>query len=171
MKIFLAVILAVIGTAYSRSLPVKSSDISVQIDSLSGNPVPLIRKARQLGKCESLYLFNWWEACLLFNSKILGLGFGNSGYGNQGYGNQGYGNQGYGNQGYGNQGLGGSGGGYNNFDLNPYNDTPNNYDSNPFNDSAHRQTYNNFDLNPFNNSPNNYDANPFNNSNLFGKRK
>lgn len=68
-----------------------------------------------------------------------------------------------------------SGFNYNNYDYNPYNDTPNNYDNNPYNDSPHRQTYNNFDLNPFNDSYNNYDANPYNNSgffgNLFGRKK
>lgn len=60
---------------------------------------------------------------------------------------------------------------YNNYDYNPYNDTPNNYDGTPFNDTPHRQIYNNFDFNPFNDSPNNYDANPFNDSTYFGKRK
>lgn len=60
-------------------------------------------------------------------------------------------------------------GGYNNYDYNPYNDTPNNYDNNPFNDNA-RRTYNNFDFNPFNDSPNNYDGNPYNDSGIFGKK-
>lgn len=59
---------------------------------------------------------------------------------------------------------------FNNYDYNPYNDTPNNYDNNPFNDSPHRRLYNNFDFNPYNDSPNNYDANPFNDSGFFGKK-
>lgn len=37
----------VIGSAYCRSLPAQPSDI--KIESLSGNPAPLVRRARQLG--------------------------------------------------------------------------------------------------------------------------
>ncbi|KAG4071279.1 hypothetical protein HA402_003983 [Bradysia odoriphaga] len=108
MKAAFLVLFAVLGCAYCRSLPAQPSDI--KIESLSGNPTPLVRRARQFGY-----------------------------------------------------------GGYNNFDYNPYNDTPNNYDNNPFNDNA-RRTYNNFDFNPFNDSPNNYDFNPYNDSGFFGRK-
>lgn len=48
MKAVVIVIFVVIGSACCRSLPVQPSDI--KIESLSGNPIPLVRKARQFGK-------------------------------------------------------------------------------------------------------------------------
>lgn len=145
------VLFAIFGCAYCRSLPVQPSDIKVE--TINGNPVPLVRKARQLGNISEDVLQN---GSILLYSPLTGYGNYGGGYGAYG-GNYGGGYGGY--------------GGYNNYDFNPYNDTPNNYDANPFNDSPHRQIYNNFDLNPFNNSPNNYDGNPFNNSAFFGKKQ
>lgn len=48
MKVCVAVIFFVIGSVYSRSVPIKPSDITVE--SLNGSPVVLVRKARQFGK-------------------------------------------------------------------------------------------------------------------------
>lgn len=123
MKYFLVVIFAVIGTVYSRSLPVKTPYISVDVDALSGNPIYLIRKVRQSGKWKRIFVYQ------VSYCKVVSI-------------------------------LGG-GGGYNDFDYNPYNDSPRNYDGNPFNDVTHRQLYNNFDQNPYNDSPNKYDDNYF----------
>lgn len=55
MKAVLAVIFVVIGSVYSRSLPVKPSDIS-DIESLNGSPNTLVRKIRQFGKQFSIDL-------------------------------------------------------------------------------------------------------------------
>ncbi len=48
MKAVFVVMFLMLGTAYGRSLPVNPSDISVEAN--GGNPVPLVRKARQFGK-------------------------------------------------------------------------------------------------------------------------
>lgn len=48
MKAVIVVIFVVIGSACCRSLPAQPSDI--KIESLSGSPIPLVRKARQFGK-------------------------------------------------------------------------------------------------------------------------
>lgn len=52
MKAIFVVIFVVIGTAYCRSLPPQPSDIN--IESLSGGQIPLVRKARQFGKKNQL---------------------------------------------------------------------------------------------------------------------
>ncbi|KAJ6646915.1 hypothetical protein Bhyg_02129 [Pseudolycoriella hygida] len=59
---------------------------------------------------------------------------------------------------------GGNGGGYNNFDYNPYNDTPNSYDTNVYNDSTRRILF------PFTETRINYEANDYNVPGLFGKK-
>lgn len=66
MKAFFVVIFVVVGSAYCRSLPAKPQPLA-DIESLNGNPVPLVRKARQFGKtlqahhlsdeCISIYVF------------------------------------------------------------------------------------------------------------------
>ncbi|XP_037042881.1 shematrin-like protein 2 isoform X3 [Bradysia coprophila] len=117
MKFVLVVIFVVLGTAYSRSIPVKSSDISV-VD-VNGSQIPLIRKVRQFGYGGQ------------YGQGLNGYG----GYGGQ-YGQGQYGQGQYGQGQYG-QGQYGQGQGqyYNNFDLNPFNDSPNNFDLNPFNNT------------------------------------
>ncbi|KAG4066068.1 hypothetical protein HA402_001315 [Bradysia odoriphaga] len=123
MKILLVVIFVVLGTAYGRSIPVKSSDISV--DDINGSPIPLIRKVRQFGYGGQ------------FGQGQYGGQYGQGQYGGQ-YGQGQYGGQyGQGQYGQGQYGQGqyGQGQGYNNFDLNPFNDSPNNYDLNPFNNT------------------------------------
>ncbi|XP_037042880.1 shematrin-like protein 2 isoform X2 [Bradysia coprophila] len=119
MKFVLVVIFVVLGTAYSRSIPVKSSDISV-VD-VNGSQIPLIRKVRQFGG----------QYGGQYGQGLNGYG----GYGGQ-YGQGQYGQGQYGQGQYG-QGQYGQGQGqyYNNFDLNPFNDSPNNFDLNPFNNT------------------------------------
>lgn len=48
MRAVFVVLFVVLGSAYCRSLPAQPSDFG--IESLSGNPIPLVRKARQFGK-------------------------------------------------------------------------------------------------------------------------
>lgn len=60
--------------------------------------------------------------------------------------------------------LGGGNGGHNNFDYNPYNDTPDSYDSDTFNDSTRRILY------PFTETRVNYLANSYNVPGVFGKK-
>ncbi|KAG4069857.1 hypothetical protein HA402_009564 [Bradysia odoriphaga] len=88
MKRNFIVLFFIIGIVHSRSLPVNPLDEI--IDSLTSDPVSVVRITRQFGS----------------------------------------------------EGSGGSNGAYNNFDYNPFNDTPNNYDDDPYNDSTRRLLYN-----------------------------
>lgn len=52
MKAVFVVILVLIGSAYCRSLPAVAAPVpsdSIDVGSLNGNPVALVRKARQFG--------------------------------------------------------------------------------------------------------------------------
>lgn len=51
MKVLLVVILVLVGSVYCRSLPVAPPQpSSIDVALLNGNPVELVRKARQFGK-------------------------------------------------------------------------------------------------------------------------